>query len=308
MADLDFSSLQGLQGQANQASNDAASLAQNTPGLLDQLRSNLTTIFAKDNPVIEARGQALADFLSTPQRARAEFLPSNLPQVEGSNLNLSPTQQDAIVAARHSAALAPLAGLNQIITGIYGNIPELVGKAGDIYQSQIQAAQIRAQMLQQQYQNSLNALIAEENAKQEQARQEEIRREFDITQTQKNKGVSSGIDYSPLLSGLPTPPNQTSFSNKFQMYSSPAGPINPAQFDLGGSSKVASSSIRKPLPDNLMARNSLNISPRSSSSGVLNTNAASPNFSPIANFLSGASNWLGNAGNALLTKLAYLGG
>lgn len=163
---MDFSSLQPLQSQATSASNDASSLAQNVPNLLQSLQSNLTSIFSKDNPVIEARGQALADFLSTPSRARAEYLPTNMRQVEGSNLNLSPTQQDAITTSRSSAALAPLAGLNQTIMGIYGNIPQMVGKAGDIYSAQVTAAQNRAANLQKQYENSYQQILEQEKARQ----------------------------------------------------------------------------------------------------------------------------------------------
>lgn len=187
---LDFSSLQGLQGQANQASSEASTLAANSPGLLQQLQSNLTGIFAKDNPLIEARGQALADFLSTPARARAEFLPTNMAQVEGSGLNLSPTQQNAVTTSHQSAALAPLAGLNQIITGIYGNVPQIVQNAGNIYQSQIQAAQLRAQQLQQQYENAFSQLLEQEKS-----------RQFDTEQARLSRGSGSGtgLDLSSIL-------------------------------------------------------------------------------------------------------------
>src|SRR3990167_7948121 len=167
MADgLDLSSLAGIKGQASAAVEQVANLTQATPGLLQQLQGNLTSIFAKDNPLIQARGQALSDFLSTPARARAEYLPANLPQVEGSNLNLSPTQQNALTTARSSAALAPLAGLNQIITGIYGNIPQMVQNASGLYQGQIQAAQLRANQLQQQYENELNEILKQEATRQ----------------------------------------------------------------------------------------------------------------------------------------------
>ena len=188
MADgLDLTSLQPLQQQIGQTSGQAASLAEGTPGLLQQLKSNLTSIFAKDNPLIAARGTALQDFLNASSQSRVATLPQNLPTVEGSQLNLSPTQQNAITTARESAALAPLAGLNQIITGIYGNIPQMVQNAAGIYQAQVQAAQLRASQLQQQYENAFQELLQQEKV-----------RQFNIQESRLGGG-SKGLDLSSLL-------------------------------------------------------------------------------------------------------------
>ncbi len=179
-----------LQQQAKSAAGDVANLTAGAPGLLQDLKANLTSIFSKNiaNPLGgsgtlgEARGQALADFLSTPARARAEFLPTNLPMIEGSNLNLSPTQQNAITTSRRSAALAPLAGLNQIITGLFGNVPGIVGEAGDVFQSQVQAGELRAGSAQQAFQNALSL-----------ARDEEARRQFDVQESRLGRDSGGGL-------------------------------------------------------------------------------------------------------------------
>lgn len=138
MADLNQ-----LRTQAEQGVQDVANLQQNVPGLLSGIQKNLTSIFSKDNPLIQKREGLLADYLSTPERTSASLLPANLPMVAGSNLNLSPTQQSAIRSSREAAAFAPLASLNNLIVGQYGNIGDIVRGAADQYQAQLAGAQTR---------------------------------------------------------------------------------------------------------------------------------------------------------------------
>lgn len=180
MDGLDTSSLAPYAQAAQSASSNAQSLATSAPQMLQQLKANLTQIFTKDNPVMQARDNALQTYLNTPSQARADLLGSNLPNVEGSALTLSPTQQNAIVTARQNAALVPLAGLNQVVTQQYGNIPQLVQNAGNIYQGQIQSAQIASQSAQQQYQNAFEVLKTKYDAAQNNKEFNEKVREFDV--------------------------------------------------------------------------------------------------------------------------------
>ncbi len=130
--------------KAEGATERVASLEQNAPEMLKNLKSNLTSIFSKNNPLIQQREQALSTFLATPTATRASTLPANLPQVAGSNLNLSPTQLASVEGGRTAAALAPLASLNNLIVGQYGNIGDILQGAASTYESQINAARTRA--------------------------------------------------------------------------------------------------------------------------------------------------------------------
>src|SRR3990167_771523 len=150
-----------LRYQVQTAGQTSVNMQTSAPALLGELKKNLVGIFSKDNPLMQQREALLSDFLSTPARARADLLPTNLPQIEGRNLALSPTQQDAIVSSRSSAALAPLAGLNEIIKAQYGNIGQAVQGAGDIYSAQIGGAQSAATNALDLY----KAAIAEEEAR-----------------------------------------------------------------------------------------------------------------------------------------------
>ena len=157
--------LTGYKTRADEALSAASSLEAGAPALLGELRKNLVSVFSKDNPLIQKREQLLGDFLSTGARSRAEMLPRNLPTVAGSPLNLSPTQQAAIESGRSSAAFAPLASINQLITGEYGNLADILSNAATMQQAQIGAAKTRASGLMELYRLTL----AEEEEKRQRA-------------------------------------------------------------------------------------------------------------------------------------------
>lgn len=156
--------LTGYRTQAEGAINDVATRQEGVPALLSDLRKNLTTIFAKDNPLIAKREGLLSDYLSSGARTRADILPGNLSMVAGSPLNLSPTQQSAIESARSAAAFAPLAGINQLITGEYGNLADILSNTANIYGSQIEGAKTRASGLLDLYKAAISEKEAERKA------------------------------------------------------------------------------------------------------------------------------------------------
>lgn len=180
---------------AQSTTESAAKLQESIPGLLQGLRQNLVSIYQKDNPLVQGRTQALESYLSAPDQARASYLPANQPQVEGSPLNFSPTQLQAMVSSRQAAALAPLLGLNQMINAQYGNIGDIVGNAGNIYQAQLGAAQTRAQSAQQAYQQAL----AIDQFNREFA---EKQRQFDISEARLRKSGGGGFDPSAILAAI----------------------------------------------------------------------------------------------------------
>lgn len=156
-----------LKANVDTANQEATSIQQNIPGLLSGLKSNLNSIFTRDNPMFAERENALKTFLNTPSQTRSSLLPQNLPMVEGSNLNLSPTQQNAITTASRNAALVPLAGLNQSIVGQSGNIGDMLSNASNIYQTQAEIAKQKALNALNLYKTGIdeyNALTARQRA------------------------------------------------------------------------------------------------------------------------------------------------
>ncbi len=170
--------------EAYNATNEVSNLQTSAPSLLNQLKENLTGIFAKDNPLIGARNDSLANYMSAATKSRAEVLPQYMPSVEGRSLTLSPTQQDALTTARMASAFAPLAGYNEILKGMYGNIGDLVNNAGNIYSTSISAAQNRASSLMDLYKTA----VADEDARRQ--------------ASAKSAAGSGGVDIASILASL----------------------------------------------------------------------------------------------------------
>lgn len=182
--------LTSLNQNVQNTGQDVAKLTESIPGLLSGLKTNLTSIFTKDNPMFQQRESALNTYLNTPSSTRAELLPGNQPMVEGSPLNFSPTQQNAIVTARSNAAMVPLAGLNQSIVGQGGNLADMLSSAGGIYGAQLQGLQQKSTLAQQLYQNAV-----------EEAKRAEQIRQFNAQEARLGAGSGMG-DLSSLISAL----------------------------------------------------------------------------------------------------------
>lgn len=144
-----------LRNQAYEATNQVGTLATSVPTLLNELKQNLVGIFSKNNPLIDERNKALEGYMSTAAQSRADVLPSNMPTVEGRPLALSPTQQNALTTSRLAASFAPLAGYNEILKGMFGNIGDMVAGAGNLYETQVGASQQRAANLMDLYKTAV---------------------------------------------------------------------------------------------------------------------------------------------------------
>lgn len=197
-----------LRTQASTAGGESTKLQESIPGLLQGLKSNLTSIFTRDNPMMQERENALTTFLNLPSQTRADLLPGGMPIVEGSPLTLSPTQQNAILEARRNAALVPLAGLNQSIVGQYGNIGDILSNAANLYQSQVLAGKNRADIAQKAFENAL--------AQEKEAREGR---------------TAGGMDFSSLITALLGGQQQPAeINDEWEVVETPQTPISPTDF------------------------------------------------------------------------------
>lgn len=150
-----------IKQNAYTASDNLANLQTSAPAMLNELKQNLVGIFAKDNPLIQARNNAVTDYLNAPSQSRVNVLPTNMPTVEGRALTLSPTQQNAITTAQTNAALVPALGLNQLVAAQYGTIGDIIKGAAGAYDAEVNAASTRASSLLDMYKTA----VAEAEAK-----------------------------------------------------------------------------------------------------------------------------------------------
>lgn len=181
---MDQNTLTTLRGNVDSANTESTNLQTSIPSMLTGLKSNLSSIFTKDNPMFAARDNALNTFLNAPSQTRADLLPENQPVIGGSHLNFSPTQQNAQVTAARNAALVPLAGLNQSIVGQSGNLNDMLGNAATLFQSQADIAKQRASNALNIYKSAID--------------------EYNAVTSRKNAGAGIG-DLGSILSGFLTP-------------------------------------------------------------------------------------------------------
>lgn len=118
--------------------------------LPDMLRESLTRKLSRDDPIIKQRESALSNFLSSADRARAEFSPQQQDVV------LSPTQQRALVSSRRASALTPLASLNDIMAARGMGLENIIGSTGRAAQAEVQRQQLRSQAAQQAFSNLIS--------------------------------------------------------------------------------------------------------------------------------------------------------
>lgn len=239
-----MANLDELRTNAQQGVTDVANLEQSVPGLLAGLKQNLTSIFSKDNPLIQQRESLLSNYLSTPERTAASLLPSNMPTVAGSPLNLSPTQQSAIDASRSAAAFAPLASLNNLIVGQYGNIGDILSNAAALYQGQVEAAKTRSTGFLDLYKQA----IAEEKNRQDAATSVGIQGDIASIIAALQQGQTGGQkNVDDFLDSLVEPdPFDTLRQNMITRLQSPPALPQPS-LDLGGRQPATSAQLRLTL-------------------------------------------------------------
>lgn len=186
--------LEGLKTNAYGASEKAATMAGSLPTVLNDLKGSLNEIFNKDNPLVKERTGHLETYLAAPDKARAEYLPQNSGQV------YSPTELNALVSSRKASALAPLAGINQMLMGQYGGLKDYLGNARDLFSAAVSAAAQRAEIARQQYTDALAEQARQDALKQQEFENQLAREKFAY---EKSKGGGGGVgNLSSILAGL----------------------------------------------------------------------------------------------------------
>lgn len=211
--------------QASDASTQATTEAGNLPNILQELKGNLNSIFSKDNPLMQQREGALSTYLSAGDQARASYLPTNSGQV------FSPTQLQALVSSRQAAALAPLTGLNSIITNQGGGLNDILSNAKDLFTAKVAADTQNAQRLQDLYKlQTANHSVVEANGHKYLIDNGTGKIISDLG-TATTAGSGLGIDLSSLFGGgngaTPTAPTEPKPTTKPGQNTTIYGPANP---------------------------------------------------------------------------------
>ena len=213
--------LESLRSGADTASSQASAMQASLPSVLTELKGSLNQIFNKDNPLVKERTGYLENYLSAGDKARASYLPQN------SGFAYSPTELNALVSGRQASALAPLAGVNQMLVGQYGGLKDYLGQAKDLFQARTQAAYENAQRMRQQYGDAVARQQQEFENKMAQDKFNEDVRQFNAQESRLGKGSGiSGLSGLSTTLNTPTSPKPT-FNNWGGVGNVPYGPTDP---------------------------------------------------------------------------------
>lgn len=142
------------QAQGAQQTANAAATADMT--LPDMLREALTKKFSTNNPIVAQREGALQNYLNTTTQAPLDVAPQSV----GGNAPVvfNPLQQANLIQQKRSAALAPLASLNDLFGLQTGGLENTIGVASRAHQAETQGLQQNAQLARQNYEDILTEL------------------------------------------------------------------------------------------------------------------------------------------------------
>lgn len=232
------------------ASNKAISFTEQLPDLTQKLREALTTKFSTANPLFTQRESAQQEFLNAPSQARADI--SKLQ--EGGTI-LSPTQQEAIISGRRSAAFAPLSSANLILGSAYGGLENIIGSGVQAFEAASRAQTERANLLNQLRQQEIDRMFKEKElqlsyaklgtsqantAKKELGKQQEalssIQNSLSAIQNARTALSQGGAGFSGLLAGLRKrlPQGLGGISQQTSQLDSALSTVNKSIFETAG--------------------------------------------------------------------------
>jgi len=150
---MDYSAVDTARTNAQSAAQTAVDYSSKGNTLADELRKAIGERYGESD-IAKNTATARTDFMAAAPKARQEVLGL----VQGGSI-LSPTQQNAIMAAKRSSALAPLMGANLVNDAAFGTIEDLINAGTNAWNAKSTAAQGAAQIAQTGYTSLLNEML-----------------------------------------------------------------------------------------------------------------------------------------------------
>jgi hypothetical protein len=150
---IDYSQLDQARNTAQGAQQSAIDYSARGATLPDELRKALGERYGQSGMAQDA-ATARTDFMASIPQARADV--AGMTQ---GGTPMSPTQIQAILAAKRGAALIPVIASNLNQEAAFGNIEDLVGAGTRAWQSQVAQKQGAAELAQSGYTNLLSELF-----------------------------------------------------------------------------------------------------------------------------------------------------
>lgn len=148
-----WSGVSAARDQATSAATSANDFSAKGNVLVDELRKAVGERFGESG-IAKDTATARTDFMAAAPKAREDVLG----MVNAGSI-LSPTQQNAIMAAKRSSALMPLMGANLIQDATFGTMEDIINAGTNAFKAETQNRQGLAQIAQGNYSSLLNELL-----------------------------------------------------------------------------------------------------------------------------------------------------
>lgn len=148
-----WSGVSAARDQATSAATSANDFSAKGNVLVDELRKAVGERFGESG-IAKDTATARTDFMAAAPKAREDVL-----GLVNAGSILSPTQQNAIMAAKRSSALMPLMGANLIQDATFGTMEDIINAGTNAFKAETQNRQGLAQIAQGNYSSLLNELL-----------------------------------------------------------------------------------------------------------------------------------------------------
>lgn|SRR3990167_2347953 len=142
--------------QASKLAGVAGEYAAGEPSVIDVLRQKVQQAYSDNKDIIEKLDAAVGGYLPSPSVGREQY--QNI---------FNPFQRESLVSQYVANKATPMLTYSGILGNRMGRVEDLVGAGVRGYQSVSAAAQSKAQLAQQQYQNLLNEFQIKETLNKE---------------------------------------------------------------------------------------------------------------------------------------------
>lgn len=159
---VDWSSVEQARTGAQQAGQTAVDYASKGNTLADELRKAIGERYGQSG-IAQDTAKARTDFMASAPQARSQIL-----DMVNAGTILSPTQQNAIMAAKRGSALMPLMGANLVNDAAFGTIEDLINAGTNAWNAKSTAAQGAAGLAQKSYSDMLGEIMSKAQLEQAQ--------------------------------------------------------------------------------------------------------------------------------------------
>ena len=234
-------SLLQAQGASQQAAQGYSQAVTNAATLPDMLKAALDKKFSEDNPLIQQRSGAAANYINEFTNAPLTVLPEN-----NQGMVFNPQAQANLIQGRRTSALIPMLNANELLSWQQGGIQNTVDSSTKMYQALAQSKAMEAEQARQKYTDLLALISAKvEQANVDRKFTEDIR-QFNVKQKAEGSSLAELMQLVGLLQPGQGTQGQDNFWEDDREVVGPGPQVDLRGLNLGLNSGVGMGNIQLP--------------------------------------------------------------